>query len=207
MSLFESIKDSIAITIADALGKYHKGFFTKRVLKTMDEVEANTNEKNLVSATVVGELYYYLTFPDGTKFYPDIKDGERGFNTDPARGADTFIPFSDGVDFQKASIIKKATNTSNSLGNLSMTLKTTTKHTIITSVKGSSGMGVSNDSIICSDSEAIINNIVSNPRLSGSNSQSHHFVWLVEAKIGSTIAVTVPKNEYASVIETYAIAI
>jgi len=88
-----------------------------------------------------------------------------------------------------------------------MTLKTTTKHTIITSVKGSSGMGVSNDSIICSDSEAIINNIVSNPRLSGFDSQSHHFVWLVEAKIGSTIAVTVPKNEYASTVETYAIAI
>lgn len=32
-------------------------------------------------------------FPDGTKFYPDIKDGVRGFNTDPARGADTFNPF------------------------------------------------------------------------------------------------------------------
>lgn len=32
-------------------------------------------------------------FPDGTKFYPDIKDGKRGYNTDPARGADTFNPF------------------------------------------------------------------------------------------------------------------
>lgn len=32
-------------------------------------------------------------FPDGTKFYPDIKNGERGYNTDAARGADTFIPF------------------------------------------------------------------------------------------------------------------
>ncbi len=37
-----------------------------------------------------------LTFPDGTKFYPDIKDGERGYNTDPARGADTFVPFNKG---------------------------------------------------------------------------------------------------------------
>ncbi len=34
-----------------------------------------------------------LTFPDGTKFYPDIQNGERGYNTDPARGADTFCPF------------------------------------------------------------------------------------------------------------------
>lgn len=39
-------------------------------------------------------------FPDGVKFYPDIKDGERGYNTDPARGADTFIPFLKG-DFYK----------------------------------------------------------------------------------------------------------
>ena len=33
-------------------------------------------------------------FPDGSEFYLDSKDGERGYNTDPARGADTFIPFS-----------------------------------------------------------------------------------------------------------------
>ena len=34
-----------------------------------------------------------LKFPDGTGFYPDIKDGVRGYNTDPKRGADTFNPF------------------------------------------------------------------------------------------------------------------
>lgn len=33
-------------------------------------------------------------FPDGTRFYPDIKNGISGYNTDPARGADTFHPFS-----------------------------------------------------------------------------------------------------------------
>lgn len=32
-------------------------------------------------------------FPDGTKFYPDKQGEEYGFNTDPARGADTFRPF------------------------------------------------------------------------------------------------------------------
>lgn len=35
-----------------------------------------------------------LQFPDGTGFYPDVQDGQRGYNTDPARGADTFFPFS-----------------------------------------------------------------------------------------------------------------
>lgn len=34
-----------------------------------------------------------LTFPDGESFYLDVKDGERGYNSDPARGADTFRPF------------------------------------------------------------------------------------------------------------------
>ncbi len=38
-----------------------------------------------------------LTFPDGTKFYPDMKDGERRYNTDPARGADTFVPFKHAI--------------------------------------------------------------------------------------------------------------
>lgn len=32
-------------------------------------------------------------FPDGTGFYPDTKDGVHGYNTDAARGADTFYPF------------------------------------------------------------------------------------------------------------------
>lgn len=42
-----------------------------------------------------------MAFPDGVQFYPDIKDGIRGYNTDAARGADTFVPFrsSDGVKF------------------------------------------------------------------------------------------------------------
>ena len=34
-----------------------------------------------------------LKFPDGKGFYPDVQNGERGYNTDPARGADTFFPF------------------------------------------------------------------------------------------------------------------
>ena len=34
-----------------------------------------------------------LKFPDGTGFYPDVQNGQRGYNTDPARDADTFSPF------------------------------------------------------------------------------------------------------------------
>lgn len=42
---------------------------------------------------VLFKLNNDLTFPDGAKFYPDVKDGVRGYNTDAARGADTFNPF------------------------------------------------------------------------------------------------------------------
>ena len=41
----------------------------------------------------VSELNSELNFPDGTKFYPDMQDGEYGFNTAADRGADTFHPF------------------------------------------------------------------------------------------------------------------
>ena len=39
------------------------------------------------------ELNDNLKFPDGVKFYPDVQNGVRGYNTDPQRGADTFCPF------------------------------------------------------------------------------------------------------------------
>ena len=42
----------------------------------------------------MNQLSSELKFPDGTKFYPDIQDGEYGFNTTADRGADTFHPFS-----------------------------------------------------------------------------------------------------------------
>lgn len=34
-------------------------------------------------------------FPDGATIYFDYQNGKYGFNTDPARGADTFVPFQD----------------------------------------------------------------------------------------------------------------
>ena len=42
------------------------------------------------------ELNDNVAFPDGVKFYPDVQNGVRGYNTDPQRGADTFCPFKGG---------------------------------------------------------------------------------------------------------------
>lgn len=64
-----------------------------KVLKTLEEVEANTNEENIAGATALKAVNNKLTFPDGESFYLDVKDGERGYNSDPARGAGTFRPF------------------------------------------------------------------------------------------------------------------
>lgn len=41
-------------------------------------------------------LSQHSTFPSGVGFYPDEKDGVKGYNTDPNRGADTFSPFKSG---------------------------------------------------------------------------------------------------------------
>ena len=79
--------------IVDIIKKYHNAFIKKRILKTTEEVSACTNQKNLPSAVVVGELINDLMFPDGTRFYPDKQNGKYGFNTSPTRGADTFSPF------------------------------------------------------------------------------------------------------------------
>lgn len=41
-----------------------------------------------------------IKFPDGVGFYPDIQEGVRGYNTDPARGADTFSPFRSTLEWR-----------------------------------------------------------------------------------------------------------
>lgn len=84
---------NIAEQILEGLSKFYVGFQNRRVLKTMEEIEANTDEQNIPSALLLGEINNKLMFPSGDQFYLDEHDGERGYNTDPARGADTFHPF------------------------------------------------------------------------------------------------------------------
>lgn len=79
--------DTIATKIMNALKKYHAKFKT-RILKTTEEVEANTDSGYLVAAPVVGELIHDL---GGLKFGID-GDGNYGYY-----GADdSLIPFSNG---------------------------------------------------------------------------------------------------------------
>ena len=75
---------------------------TGNILNSLAEVSAATQQNTIAGALALKEVNESLTFPDGTTFYPDIQDGKYGFNTDPNRGADTFIPFSNGNYYYRA---------------------------------------------------------------------------------------------------------
>lgn len=67
------------------------------VLDTEEEIEANTATGKATGALVAKQLISELS-ANGSRFYFDYQDGQYGYNTDPARGADTFSPFSNTVD-------------------------------------------------------------------------------------------------------------
>lgn len=69
---------------------------TEKVLgnSTGTSSSLEVSDPNILATTeATNALKDRVTFPDGTAFYPDIKDGKYGFNSDPSRGADTFNPF------------------------------------------------------------------------------------------------------------------
>lgn len=70
-----------------------------KVLNSKEEIEANTSENMIAGATSVKELYSSLE-SNNEHFYYDVQNGVRGFNTDPARGADTFYPFGNGKAYK-----------------------------------------------------------------------------------------------------------
>ena len=74
-------------------GQWYAALVDEMVLGTMEEIDANTDPEKVAGALAVKELSSDIKFPDGVGFYPDIQEGVRGYNTDPARGADTFNPF------------------------------------------------------------------------------------------------------------------
>lgn len=78
--------DGLGKRILDAL-KLYKNEFDRKVLKTREEVEANTSDKYLVAAAVVGELINNLP-----EFIYDSEGKITGYKT--VGGADTVFPFS-----------------------------------------------------------------------------------------------------------------
>lgn len=85
------IEKTLSQKIADAIDKFYKGFKAQKILKTTEEVEANTNENNLASAVVVGELINDLS--NQPQFIYDATGKIIGYRT--KEGADTEFPFND----------------------------------------------------------------------------------------------------------------
>lgn len=99
---------TIAEMIAEAIDKYHKGL-KKKILKTSEEVEANTNENNLVAAVVVGGLIEDVN--SQPKFITDDAGKIIGYKT--PGGADTVFPFKQTNPITKAVDAKFVTNGEN----------------------------------------------------------------------------------------------
>ena len=73
-------------------GQWYAALVDEMVLGTMEEIDANTDAGKVAGALAVKELSSELS-ANGIRFYFDYQDGQYGYNTDPARGADTFSPF------------------------------------------------------------------------------------------------------------------
>ena len=65
-------------------------------LDTLEEIDANTDEGKAAGALAVKTLDGNLK-ANGNRFIYDYQNGQYGYNTDPARGADTFHPFNNGA--------------------------------------------------------------------------------------------------------------
>lgn len=80
---------TIAEQILDGLSRFYAAFQTRRVLKTMEEVNANTDAQNIPSALLLGELNNKLS-----GFEPVLDSTGRmiGYKT-AIGGADTVYPF------------------------------------------------------------------------------------------------------------------
>lgn len=88
------------------------------LLTTKEQLTANNAAGKSVDALVVKMINNDLKFPDGTGFYPDVKDGICGWNTSAARGADTFHPFNNHnheIDIQTGVGKQSATITFNNI--------------------------------------------------------------------------------------------
>lgn len=94
---------NIAEQIFEGLDRFYKAFQRKRVLKSLEEVSATTNEEDIAAAVTVAELKNRLA---GFEPILDATGKINGYKTDLG-GADTVFPFH--VGFKKAKITLRYT--------------------------------------------------------------------------------------------------
>nr|DAO59335.1 MAG TPA: hypothetical protein [Caudoviricetes sp.] len=96
----------------DNLGRVWTRLFGK-VLNSKEEIEANKSENMIAGADAVKEVYSSLK-ANNNQIYMDYHDGKYGINTNPNRGADTFIPFHSDCDTK--AIVTFTSNANNPAG-------------------------------------------------------------------------------------------
>lgn len=93
----------------------NQSFDANKMLKTMDEVNAVTQEGYGVDALVVKELNNSLTNENSETFNFGVLNGVRGFFTNPSRADDSFIPFNSIEEIYYPTSIMEAFNKNISL--------------------------------------------------------------------------------------------
>lgn len=83
---------NIAEQITEGLDRFYKAFQKKRVLKSLEEISASTNEADIAAATAVAELSNKLD--EQPEWITDPATGKITSYKTPG-GADTVFPFTD----------------------------------------------------------------------------------------------------------------
>lgn len=100
---------NIAEQITEGLDRFYKAFQRKRVLKSLEEISATTNEDDVASATAVAALSNKLA---GFEPICDAAGKITGYKT--ARGADTVFPFNNAKGTYQITIQYLASNSATS---------------------------------------------------------------------------------------------
>lgn len=171
-----NVVDVFPVVSGKDMSELEKTFVKKRdILKTMEEVSANKDADKVVGPEAVKELSNDLK-ANGSQFHFDYHNGQWGFNTDPARGADTFIPFNHGLIALEQKYINAGAS------NIFVFSKTGV-FTLI--VMNAPGWGAHILSIISSDAKYEIEEEYHSTNSNGANAR---FVLKVNAKAGDNIA-------------------
>lgn len=93
----EQYINSCSNFVADTFTGWNK--FDVDTLTTLEQVTASTDVSKPVGAGAVQELNNSLTNENSETFNFGVKDGVRGFFTNPSRADDSFIPFKSGASF------------------------------------------------------------------------------------------------------------
>lgn len=98
----------------------NESFDKNKLIRDLDTINALTEEGYAVDALSVKQITESLTNENSETFNFGVKDGVRGFFTNPSRADDSFIPFKSGGKLTElASVVKSTTEKTITVSDLS----------------------------------------------------------------------------------------